>query len=326
MGVSDSGSDSRPGSRLLLAVSLVAALLLGAIALSSFGIGESPIAAWLASARRAGVALSVARLRWPQARLPAHSLCVLAIMKNETLNLKEWAAHYRWQGASAVVLLNNGGGDDVDEAGWRAELRGFEDFVTVLDAPLPHSQEPQYNDIGRPWLEARGCEFVAVLDLDEFLYVRRPAVSLRAAVAAAFDAAGAGTALLACPWLMFGSSGLVAHPRGSVRTNFTWRAAQPHVLHKSIARLASLVRLKAHEHETLGGKAGCPPDLALNHYAIQSREYFAAVKMSRGDVCCKEYEGVRTWDYFRGFDFREVEDTALRDLVQQEEGVAVTTF
>jgi hypothetical protein len=276
---------------------------------------------FLGGGKTSGAALAVARLRWPQSRLPPRALCVLAIFKNETLNLREWVAHYRWQGASALLLLDNGG--EAGEAGWRTELRGSEDFVTVLDAPMRHAQELQYNEIGRPWLEARGCEFAAVLDLDEFLYLRAPPTaqySLRSAVAGAFDAAGASVAQLSCPWLIFGSSGLVAHPRGQVRVNFTWRAKEPHVLHKSIVRLSRLLKIKAHVHEASGDVMECPHEFVLNHYAIQSREYFEAVKMRRGDVCCKEYEGVRSWDYFRAFDSFELDDVALRDLVLQHSG------
>ena len=314
-------SSARPHLRscaLALAGLVLTSSILAALALATGVTG--PAVAFFLHPAAAGAALAVSRLRWPQAHLPAQALCVLAIFKNETLNVREWASHYLWQGADALLLLDNG--DATLRDGWRAELRGYEHFLSVLDAPLSHAQEPQYNDLGRPWLEARGCEFVAVLDLDEFLYVRAPLdaappPSLHTVVAAAFEAAGADAAQFSCPWLVFGSSGLHAHPRGHVRESFTWRAGQPHPLRKSVVRLSKLVRLRAHEHEVLGGVVACPRELALNHYAIQSREFFREVKMRRGDVCCSEYETVRSWDYFDGFDFREVNDTSLRYLVLQ---------
>ena len=294
---------------LVLALSALQAGLPGAVSSRIAWLGAQTVS-------RNGAALAIAHLRWPQPRLPARSLCVLSIFKNETVNLREWASHYKWQGASAVVLLDNGGpGDD---GSWRSELGGLENFVTVLDAPLRHAQEIQYNDVGRPWLEARGCEFVAVLDIDEFLYLDAPITphqSLQTTILDAFDEATVSQ--LSCNWLMFGSSGLISHPRGRVRTNFTWRAAKAHSERKSIVRMSSLVRLRVHVHEVLGSTVACPPRLALNHYAIQSREYFEEVKMRRGDVAGMSNENVRTWAYFEAYDHHEFEDVTLRDLLLQ---------
>lgn len=260
---------------------------------------------------------AVAAITFPQSRLPARALCVLGIFRNERLNIREWVAHYRWQGASAVLLLDNGSTD-----AWREELAGFEDFVTVLDAPRKHAQDAQYNQLGRAWLDARGCEFAAVLDVDEFLFVSPSpagaARSLREVVVDAFDSAGARFAQLSCAWLMFGSSGLVAHPRApesGVRINFTWRASTQHELKKSIVRLAALRHFNVHEHTVAGETSICPEGLRLNHYAVQSREYFEHVKMARGDVASVKYEGVRDWTYFSKFDFHEELDETLKILV-----------
>jgi hypothetical protein len=283
------------------------------------------VGAWLGLTGGSAVQ-SIRLLSWPQSRLPVNSLCVLSIFKNESINIREWASHYRWQGASALLLLNDSPRSN-DEPLWQRELRGFEDFVTVLDAPFRHAQERNYNEAGRAWLEARGCTFVAVLDLDEFMFVRATSTmgngsarDLRSEVQSAFETNKA-VAELSCPWLMFGSSGLNAHPRGlvaSVRLNFTWRALHPHSLTKSIIRLARLVRFRVHNHEVQGITYGCPPALALNHYPIQSREYFEAVKMTRGDVAAPELDKIRDLNYFRSYDGHDVEDTTLRDLVLRE--------
>lgn len=277
---------------------------------------------------------AVSAITFPQPRLPSRALCILGMFRNEGLNIREWVAHYRWQGVSAVLLLDNGSTD-----AWLAQLDGFEGFVTVLNAPRMHSQKTQYNSLGIPWLLARGCEFVGVLDLDEFAYVTPAAPaggtstapphhtpSMRDAVAAAFDAAGDGIAQLSCSWLMFGSSGLALHPRGpgsGLRLNLTWRASLPHKERKSFVRLAALRRFKVHEHIVVGGTADCPPALRLNHYAIQSREFFEHVKMVRGDSASLEFDRVRDWAYFAAYDAHEEEDTALRDLVLAERAAAL---
>jgi hypothetical protein len=258
---------------------------------------------------------AVGALSFPQAQLSAarraRAVCVLAIFKSEALNLREWVSHYRWQGVDAMLLLDNG-----SEDAWRAELVGFEDFVTVLDAPRRHAQVDSYNELGRPWLAARGCAVVGVLDLDEFAFADAPGATLAGAVADAF-AAAPRLAQVSCKWAMFGSSGLEKHPAGHVRESFTWRAREPHVLTKSFVRLSALRRLGVHAHETAwGGLGECPTGVRLNHYAIQSAEYFSRVKLLRGDVAAPALDAVRDNAYFRSYDFREVEDFTLRDLVE----------
>jgi hypothetical protein len=37
---------------------------------------------------------------------------ILAIFKNETMNLKEWIEHYLWQGAEHFYLIDNGSDDE----------------------------------------------------------------------------------------------------------------------------------------------------------------------------------------------------------------------
>jgi len=39
-------------------------------------------------------------------------LSVLAIFKNETMNLKVWIDHYLWQGVEKIYLIDNGSTDN----------------------------------------------------------------------------------------------------------------------------------------------------------------------------------------------------------------------
>lgn len=205
------------------------------------------------------------------------------------------------------------------------ELEGFESFVTVIDARLNHEQVSYYNELGLPWLVARGCEFAVVLDVDEFVYVlpsyglSNVSLSLRETIVSTFDA-DLHLAQISCNWYMFGSSGLVKHPHaptGGVRLNFTLRAALPHQNKKSFVRISSLYRFKVHQHDVDGLSMNCPPSIRLNHYAVQSREYFERVKIPRGDVASATLDSHRDWNYFSLYDFSEVHDEVLRDLVLQ---------
>ena len=41
-----------------------------------------------------------------------HYLSVMAIFKNETMNLKLWIEHYLWQGVEHFYLIDNGSNDN----------------------------------------------------------------------------------------------------------------------------------------------------------------------------------------------------------------------
>ena len=66
------------------------------------------------------------------------------------------------------------------------------------------------------------------------------------------------------------------------------------------------------------------PPLQLNHYPIQSWEFFESVKMRRGAADVADSENARDRAYFEKYDFREVEDTALRDFVARARANAGT--
>ena len=54
--------------------------------------------------------------------------------------------------------------------------------------------------------------------------------------------------------------------------------------------------------------------LHLNHYAIQSYNWFMNVKKKRGDVSNKNRNNNRNHQYFKNYDFNDILDTELSDL------------
>ena len=75
---------------------------------------------------------------------------------------------------------------------------------------------------------------------------------------------------------------------------------------KSFVKIKFLARLSTHQHQLLGPKGPkmrpfmAERELAgatfhLNHYNIQSREYFNYTKLRRSDVNRQSFEGVRNW-------------------------------
>ena len=73
---------------------------------------------------------------------------------------------------------------------------------------------------------------------------------------------------------------------------------------KGVVRISSVVRFGVHGHPMLPNvQTYTERDrLQLNHYRIQSKEYFRKVKMTRGDVAKEEWNLLRTWDYFHDVD------------------------
>ena len=176
-------------------------------------------------------------------------------------------------------------------------------------------------------LLATVTEWLAVVDLDEYAYARN------GTIAEYLQTVPSHVGRLDIPWKMFGSSGHVSQPAGSVVNNFTKRKAGHHPNVKSIARACAVtsfdihrLQLKPEYHAAWPFVAGADSgeDLAaseaglaqlaihLNHYPIQSREWFMRVKVTRGDVSTSAMENIRDESYFKAYDTNEVVDEELR--------------
>ena len=92
-------------------------------------------------------------------------------------------------------------------------------------------------------------------------------------------------------WLHFGSNDHIYQPN-SVVEGFTMRAhfdtSKFYYSYKSIFKADKLIRFDIHRHvvngQTIHIKYSDSCDLIINHYTVQSLEFFASVKATRGDV------------------------------------------
>ena len=66
----------------------------------------------------------------------------------------------------------------------------------------------------------------------------------------------------------------------------------------SVVRLQSLLRLNNEAHSVKGKTIPCPSELLNFHYKAQSREYWAKVKLPRGDAVNEKDNGYRSWQQF----------------------------
>ena len=249
----------------------------------------------------------------PNATRPP-TFAVMALFKDEDMNMREWLEHYTWQGADYILLLDNGS--------TRPFAHIVADFpnAAVLPAPLNFKQREYYSTAGREWLEARAVDLVLVADLDEFFWGE--GASLKDHFVGAMMGEG-GAAQAICRYEKFGSNGFSAHP-ASLRECLTRRGEpQPEVetdvsYFKSVVRLAALRRFEIHFHLVEGPSVTCPPGVRYFHYKTQSREFWERVKMARGDSHNPALQSHRDWRVWDAEEARgnDTDDTALRDALR----------
>lgn len=245
-------------------------------------------------------------------RQPRARLGLLAILKNERLNLREWVDHHRWQGVDRFFLIDNGSTDGGGELLAEERAAGV---VEWYPRPRPHAQVNHYREVFRTAGIRRKVEWLAMADLDEFWYAPQGSLPEELARLEAVD-------LVYANWRIFGSAGHEAHPE-SLRRCLTLRHPElgPHVNTKWICRTDALRwpwQLKLHKVRGVSSERVVSDNqrFHLNHYVTQSLHYFTTVKMARGDATRASNDAVRTLEYFRAFDApATLEDRTLPELM-----------
>ena len=231
---------------------------------------------------------------------------MLAQFKNEAMAMEEWIEHYFWQGADMLILLDNnstdGGGD----------LARKHKNVIVIDAPKKHAQEENYFTLGYACAIKHDVDALAVLDLDEFMFGQngRP---FKEHVEEHFSQ---GYSQISVHWTMFGSSGFELQPK-SIRKSFVWRKKDLQSNLKSIWKVKDLIQLFTHKSLVRGPTLELLDGLQLNHYKIQSKEFYSKVKIQRGDATSIKWNLKRNWKNFQDSDYHDIQDTLLLDLLEQ---------
>lgn len=241
-----------------------------------------------------------------------YTLGLLVQAKNEGMVIEEFIDHYLWQGVEKIYLIDNGSTDDMRK---RIEPYVSLGKVEYFFRPQPYKQFEHYNEV---YKKVRNeCKWVIVCDADEYIYNR------------AADAEGGirkylegldyeKVGVIYVQWKMFGSSGWVEQPEGGIRKSFLWRAKDINAHTKAIVNTRWVKEVNIHVSDCDESKEviHAPEELALNHYAIMSREYFEKVKMSRGDATQEHLNNFRDWSYFERYDTNEVEDLELADMLK----------
>lgn len=243
-------------------------------------------------------------------------LGVLAIMKNESINIDEWIEHYLWMGAEKVYLIDNGSTDDtlLNARKWEETGR-----VAVIELTGKYQQVKHYWTAIKHFDIRRTCDWLLIADLDEFWFCPNgDSIPVALRDFQNFD-------VVYSNWVLFGSDGLVDQP-SSIRRSFVHRkpGVDLHINTKYICRTSVIKRKSSLGiHKIIGADSSRTiSDITrfqLNHYPIQSLSFFTSVKMTRGDVATPMHDHVRDMDYFRRYDEGCTEiDRKLADLVSSQ--------
>ena len=266
------------------------------------------------------------------------SIAVVSVFKNEAHILAEWIEHYRKEGVSCFFLTDNGSTDT-----YLPILQPYIDkgIVVLRIDPERHKQIEHLN----AFLEkVKQFDWIIPVDLDEFVYARKDFRTIQQYLQSVDREIGT----ISIPWKMFGSNSHRTQP-ASVTQGFTRRmdtTIAKKIEHKTLVRSSVLISFDIHFHKTkpcthvcMDGqtKGAIGPfsiiseniltesPLHLNHYAIQSWDFFSTVKMTRGAVDTIQYEHVRNEQYFKRYDHNDVEDTELQEKNKGKCDAAVAT-
>lgn len=257
-------------------------------------------------------------------------LCLVSVFKNESHILEEWIQHYIKQGVDHFFLTDNGSTDNYMPILGKYISRG------IVSLNIDATKHKQVDHINFFINENKKYKWIAQCDLDEFIYARNEFKSIKQYL----ETLGENINVIYLSWKMFGSSGHIKQPC-SVVDNFLMRGIghEGHkTLGKYVVRSSVINRLSQHScmltdnsglQITSDGSTDLYEDknfvtgsenriskfnLHLNHYAIQSWEWFQSVKMTRGDVNCNSNENVRDEKYFKGYDFNHILDDELKKI------------
>jgi hypothetical protein len=259
------------------------------------------------------------------------SLLLIAMFKNEAMIMEEWIEHYINEGVDSFLLIDNGSTDGYEEI-----LQKYIDagYVILNKNPKRYAQVEIYNScLGC----ARKFDWTMIVDLDEFVYARNGFDTIREYL----GSLDSNVSQIHIPWKMFGSNGHIQQPK-SVVDSFTLREnyLSPkkkeckcimrgnmvnylHIHHSLLNRSfdsidifpnnQSFIKQDINFIENLTEQVLSDSFLHLNHYAIQSWEFFSKVKMTRGDVTQSGWDNLRNTNYFNSYDHKDRQDDELKN-------------
>ena len=282
------------------------------------------------------------------------TLCLVAIFKNESHILEEWIEHYLNQRVDKIFLVDNGSTDSYYSILQPYISRGKVDLVKDNKR---HAQRELYNK--HFLHKCKAYDWVIVCDLDEFIYGRKYCNSIKDFLSKIhpsfsqvfipwkmFGSNGYNTMEQEQPSRVL-STFTKRINNNDIRHNrfrsFIYKGPIKYIYSKCIVRTKYLLNIGIHHSETSNNKymtsyvsqnnhINTNKDfveinediiensaLHLNHYAIQSLNWFMKVKATRGDINSSKSENVRNIEYFKEYDINDIEDNELSNITNNKD-------
>ncbi len=229
-----------------------------------------------------------------------------AVFKNESWNLKEWIDHYISRGVDHIYLINDGSTDE-----FRNILDEYKNIVTLFENSVSNEIRGERQiEIYETYLKPIVYDSVwfSILDLDEFLYCPN-FINVKDALKNNMD-----THEILINWVSFGSNNLITHPK-SIVEGFTKRANDSRDYVKSFKSIFQTQYLENFGIHYMSMKTHNTKNISdvfkINHYLVQSLDFWKHVKMTRGDVNRWHKNDARDLEYFWRCDFNDEDDFEL---------------
>lgn len=261
-------------------------------------------------------------------------LCIVSIFKNESHIMKEWIDHYIKEGVNHFFLIDNGSNDN-----YNTILDKYDNITLAIDS-TKYKQEEHYNNYFLE--KCKNYKWVLVCDFDEFIYSRNGYNTISDYLKTfnnkdisqifipwkMFGSSGFNTLNKKQPKQVVENftKRLDYDKQNGQTESCIFKGNIKYSICKCIAKTELLQRLGTHDHHTSNNnyitsntkssdneiyeKSFAKLDenilntscLHLNHYAIQSLDWFTKVKITRGDVARASLDNRRDINYFNTYD------------------------
>ncbi len=240
---------------------------------------------------------------------------IAACFKNEHHCIEEWIEHYKFHGVDHLYLIN-----DFSTPEYLPIIQKYIDdgYVTLFHNDIVTKQVGRQNMIYDKYLTniLHETTWLGIIDLDEFLY--SPSEINLKNILKKYEEYSA----IEVQWIFFGSNGHITQPKSLVE-GFTMRAKlnqenAEFQSFKTIIKTNSFINFNIHKSSTNGNRIVLTQesnDLLINHYNIQSWEFYSKIKATRGD-CDNWFEHInrkRNRELFDKYDLNQELDDRLKN-------------
>jgi len=252
---------------------------------------------------------------------------VASVFKNESWILKEWIEHYKFHGADHIYLVNDHSTDNYLDI---LEPYIKDGFVTLYENDIENYYLSRQVDINNKFFKPilSNTQWLAQVDLDEFIYSPKE-TDIKKILKKYINYSA-----IISNWVYFGSNGHKTQPKYVVQ-GFTKRceynataymkpAGHPQqtvTFDGAKAIVNSDYKVESFnihdvvvngEKINLSYKTSDDPELLINHYQLQSEEYWREIKIGRKTDVNHWFRGVsRDMQEFKDLDIGDINDFRL---------------